>query len=193
MLGAPPAARQRIAEAAEGNPLFVEQMAAMAVDEGGDVAVPATIRALLAARLDRLTPEERAIIERASVIGREFPLQAVAAIADSEVTGPLLALVRKELLRPAAFEDGFVFRHALIREAAYEAVPKALRAELHERHGRWLADRGGADVVIGFHLEQAFRTRAELGPADARSHARPAGSSRRPASGPIAATTCPRR
>ena len=78
---------KRIAEAAEGNPLFVEQMAAMAVDEGGDVAVPATIRALLAARLDRLAPEERAIIERASVIGREFPLQAVAAIADAEVTG----------------------------------------------------------------------------------------------------------
>jgi tetratricopeptide (TPR) repeat protein len=138
----------------------------MAADESGDVAVPASIRALLAARLDRLTPEERAIIERASIIGREFPLQAVAAIAESDVTGPLLSLVRKELLRPAAFEDGFVFRHALIREAAYEAVPKALRAELHERHGRWLAARGGADVVIGFHLEQAFRTRADLGPAD---------------------------
>jgi class 3 adenylate cyclase/predicted ATPase len=166
VLGTPAEARARIAEAAEGNPFFVEQMTAMAVDEGGDVAVPASIRALLAARLDRLTHEERGMIERASVIGREFPLQAVAALTESEVTGPLLSLVRKELLRPAAFDDGFVFRHALIREAAYEAVPKALRAELHERHGRWLAERGGADVVIGFHLEQAFRTRAELGPAD---------------------------
>jgi class 3 adenylate cyclase/tetratricopeptide (TPR) repeat protein len=167
VLGAPVEARKRIAEAAEGNPLFVEQMAAMAVDAGGDVAVPASIRALLAARLDRLTPEERAIIERASIIGREFPLQAVAAISDGAVAGALMSLVRKELLRPATFEDGFVFRNALIREAAYEALPKALRAELHERHGRWLAERGGADVVIGFHLEQAFRTRAQLGPADA--------------------------
>jgi class 3 adenylate cyclase/tetratricopeptide (TPR) repeat protein len=167
LLGAPAEARGRIAEAAEGNPLFVEQMAVMAADEGGNVTVPASIRALLAARLDRLTAEERAVIERAAVIGRDFPLQSVAALAESEVTGPLLSLVRKELLRPADFEDGFVFRHALIRDAAYEAVPKALRAELHERHGRWLAERDGADVVIGFHLEQAFRTRAELGPADA--------------------------
>src|SRR5215211_1459062 len=167
LLGAPDEARRRIAEAAEGNPLFVEQMTAMAADEGGgDVAVPASIRALLSARLDRLTAEERSVMERAAVIGREFPLQSVAALAESEVTGPLLSLVRKELLQPATFEDGFVFRHALIREAAYEAVPKALRAELHERHGRWLAERGGADIVIGFHLEQAFRTRAELGPAD---------------------------
>jgi class 3 adenylate cyclase/tetratricopeptide (TPR) repeat protein len=166
VLGAPAEARERIAEAAEGNPLFVEQMAAMASDAGGDVAVPASIRALLAARLDRLSPEERTIIERASIIGREFPLQAVAAISDGAVAGGLMSLVRKELLRPATFEDGFIFRNALIREAAYEALPKALRAELHERHGRWLAERGGADVVIGFHLEQAFRTRAQLGPAD---------------------------
>jgi class 3 adenylate cyclase/tetratricopeptide (TPR) repeat protein len=167
VLGAPAEARERIAEAAEGNPLFVEQMAAMANDAGGNVAVPASIRALLAARLDRLSPEERTIIERASIIGREFPLQAVAAISDGAVAGGLMSLVRKELLRPATFEDGFIFRNALIREAAYEALPKALRAELHERHGRWLAERGGADVVIGFHLEQAFRTRAQLGPADA--------------------------
>jgi len=166
LLGAPAEVRRRIAEAAEGNPLFVEQMTAMAADEGGETVVPASIRALLAARLDRLTAEERATIERAAVIGREFPLLAVSALSEDQVTGPLLSLVRKELLRPARFEDGFVFRHALIRDAAYDAVPKALRADLHERHGRWLAERNGADVVVGFHLEQAYTTRAELGPAD---------------------------
>ena len=165
VLGAPSDGREQIAEAAEGNPLFVEQMIAMAADTGGQVAVPESIRALLAARLDRLTPEERTAIERAAVIGREFPLAAVTALSDSQAAEPLLALVRKELLRPAVttFEDGLSFRHALIREAAYEATPKALRAELHERHGRWLAERGGADIVVGFHLEQAYLLVSELG------------------------------
>jgi tetratricopeptide (TPR) repeat protein len=167
VLGAPEEARRPIAEVAAGNPLFMEQMTAMTAETGGDIVVPASIRVLLAARIDRLTHDERAAIERCAVIGREFSLQAAAALTDGEVTGPLLSLVRKELLRPAAFDDGFVFQHALIREAAYEAIPKALRAELHERHARWLAAHGGADVVVGYHLEQAFRTRVELGSADA--------------------------
>jgi class 3 adenylate cyclase/predicted ATPase len=168
-LGAPAESRERIEEAAEGNPFFAEQMTAMALEEGPGFVVPASIRSLLAARLDRLTPEERSAIERAAVIGREFPLGAVAALSDGDVARPLLSLVRKELLRPdlAAFEDGFRFRHALIREAAYDAMPKALRAELHERHGRRLAERGAPDIVVGYHLEQAHLTRAELGPAAA--------------------------
>jgi len=175
LLDAPADARAQISEAAEGNPLYVEQMAALAA-ESSRFEIPPSIRALLAARLDRLADEERGAIERAAVIGREFTLEAVAALSDGDVTGPLLSLVRKELLRPAGFDDGFKFRHALIRDAAYDGQPKLLRAELHERHGRWLAERGDANIVIGYHLEQAYLARAELGPRADRELAREAGA-----------------
>ncbi|MEX2644722.1 MAG: adenylate/guanylate cyclase domain-containing protein [Gaiellaceae bacterium] len=175
VLEAPPDARLRIAEAAEGNPLFAEQMAAMALEEGPAFAVPPSIRALLAARLDRLPPEERSVVERAAVIGREFPLRAVAALVPAELqaeaTDRVLALARKDLVEPypwafAAEEDGFRFRHGLIREAAYESVPKELRASIHEQYARWFERYSGEDVIVGYHLEQAFRLRQELGRAD---------------------------
>jgi class 3 adenylate cyclase/tetratricopeptide (TPR) repeat protein len=174
-LDAPPETRPRIAEAAEGNPLFAEQMAAMAQEEGFSFAVPPSIKALLAARLDRLPADERAVVERAAVIGREFPLRAVAALAPDELrteaTEHVLALVRKELVEPypwafAAEEDGFRFRHGLIREAAYESVPKEARAGLHEQYADWFERYSGEDVIVGYHLEQSFRLRQELGRAD---------------------------
>ena len=175
-LDAPPEARSRIAEAAEGNPLFAEQMAAIALEEGFAFSVPPSIKALLAARLDRLPTHERAMVERAAVIGREFPLRAVAALAPEEVrpeaTGHVFALVRKELVEPypwafAADEDGFRFRHGLIREAAYEGIRKELRATLHEDYARWFERYSGEDVIVGYHLEQASRLRRELGWAEA--------------------------
>jgi class 3 adenylate cyclase len=160
--------RTRITEAAEGNPLFVEQMAAMAAEEGSDVTVPPSIWALLTARLAHLDASETAVIERAAVIGREFPLQAVIDLSPSElrqhVSGHLLGLVRKELVRPYAVgeDDRFRFRHGLIRDAAYDAMPKGLRAELHERHAAWLEEAGNREVIIGYHLEQAVHLRREL-------------------------------
>jgi class 3 adenylate cyclase/tetratricopeptide (TPR) repeat protein len=168
-------ARQRIADAAEGNPLFVEQMVAMLAEHGSEtVEIPPTIQALLAARLDRLEPEEREVLERASVIGKEFWRGAVAALAGEteggEVAQVLLALVRKELVRPepSAFlgDDGFRFRHALIRDATYAAIPKSTRADLHERFAGWLEQREGEDELLGYHLEQAYVYRAELGRFD---------------------------
>ena len=174
-LDAPPEARPRIAEAAEGNPLFAEQMAAMALEEGPSFPVPASIRALLAARLDRLPPPERAVVERAAVIGREFPLRAVASLAptelSSEATDHVLALVRKDLVEPypwafRADEDGFRFRHGLIREAAYESIPKELRARIHERYARWFERSSGEDVIVGYHLEQTYVLRTQLGGVD---------------------------
>ena len=174
-LEAPPDARPRIAEAAEGNPLFAEQMTAMAVEEGPSFAVPPSIKALLAARLDRLPAVERAVIERAAVIGRDFPLRAVVALAPEELraaaTGHLLALVRKDLVEPypwayAADEDGLRFRHGLIREAAYESIPKELRASIHEQYAGWFERYSGEEVIVGYHLEQAFRLREELGRFD---------------------------
>ena len=177
-----PETRTRIAAAAEGNPLFVEQMALLAAEEGEGAAllVPPSIQALLSARLDRLEPEERAVIERASVVGREFWRSAVRDLAPPELRDSvgrhLMALVRKELIRPdvSTFdrEDAFRFRHVLIRDAAYEGMPKELRAELHERFTAWLEEHMGdrateLEEIVGHHLEQAYRLRAELGPVGA--------------------------
>jgi class 3 adenylate cyclase/tetratricopeptide (TPR) repeat protein len=191
-------ARDRVAHAAEGNPLFVEEMLAMLIDEGllqrqnggwaakGDlsgVAVPPTIHALLAARLDRLQGEERAIIERASVEGKVFHRDAVGELAPealhATVATYLLALLRKDLIRPDrstfAGDEAFRFRHQLVRDAAYQGIPKQLRAELHERFANWLERKAGGrtaeyEEILGYHLEQVYRYRTELGPPD--EHAR---------------------
>jgi class 3 adenylate cyclase/tetratricopeptide (TPR) repeat protein len=175
--------RDRIAEAAEGNPLFVEQMLAMMGENGhgnGGVAVPPTIQALLAARLDRLEPAERAVAERASVVGKEFWRGAVVDLSPenvrSSVGEQLQMLVRKELIHPhrSVFvgDDGFRFRHMLIRDAAYGGMPKEARADLHERFAEWLERQAGEraaeyEEIVGYHLEQAYRYREELGPVDA--------------------------
>ncbi len=170
----PPAARTEIAEAAEGNPLFVEQMVAMLAEAGEAAAIPPTIQALLAARLDRLEPLERTVLGRGAVVGKEFWRGAVTELSPAEeraeVAAALLSLVRKELVRPerSAFlgDDGFRFRHALIRDAAYAAIPKSARAELHERFAAWLEGHESEDELVGYHLEQAYRYRVELGLAD---------------------------
>jgi class 3 adenylate cyclase len=131
--------RGRITRAAGGNPLFVEEMVAMAGDGNGEVVVPPTLQALLAARLDQLETTERNVLERGAIEGEIFHRGAVQALSseETEVTPRLAALVRKGLIRPdraqLAGEDGFRFRHLLIRDAAYEALPKATRADLHER------------------------------------------------------------
>ena len=167
-LEADPQAKARIAQAAEGNPLFLEQMAALLAEEqedADDVPIPPSIQALLAARLDQLDPVERAVIERAAVVGREFSRGAVSALSPPELASPLagalMALVRKKLLLPEtsepAQEDSFRFEHVLIRDAAYEAVPKQRRAELHERLADWLEAAEAADELVGYHLEQAYR------------------------------------
>ena len=170
-----PELRGRILEAAGGNPLFVEEMVAMAED-GGEIVVPPTIQALLAARLDQLEPAERGVLERGAIEGLVFHRGAVAALGPEEATvdGRLITLVRKDLVRPEPTvfvdEEAYRFRHLLIRDTAYEALPKAVRAELHDRFATWLEEHGAAlvelDEIIGYHLEQAYRYRAELGPLD---------------------------
>jgi class 3 adenylate cyclase len=164
--------RARIREAAEGNPLFVEQMLAMVAESpNGDVVVPPTIQALLAARLDQLEPAERGVLERGAVEGKIFHRGGVEALAPEERDVPtrLMALVRKELVRPDRTQlpgdDAFRFRHLLIRDAAYDGLPKSARAELHERFAAWLdgADLIELDEILGYHLEQAHRYRVELG------------------------------
>ena len=163
--------KERIASAAEGNPLYVEEMLAMVGENGsGDIPVPPTIQALLAARLDRLTPDERTTVECAAVQGQEFRHDALVELVPDSLAGRLgeihQSLVRKDLVRPTS-EGSFRFKHLLLREAAYEALPKEQRAELHERFAEWVAtDSPELQEIIGYHLEQTHRYRAELGPVD---------------------------
>jgi class 3 adenylate cyclase len=162
----------RIREAADGNPLFVEEMVELARVSGGDVAIPPTIQALLTARLDSLPAAERAVLERGAVEGQVFHRNAVAALLDEpQLDRQLVSLVRKELVRPdrpaLVADDAYRFRHLLIRDAAYDALPKATRIELHARFATWLEEHGGdlveLDEIVGYHLEQAARYAAELG------------------------------
>ena len=170
--------RDRITAASAGNPLYVEEMLAMVREHGGDgeITVPPTIHALLQARIDSLESDVRVVMERGAVEGEVFHRGAVAVLAPAAVRdgveGHLTTLVRKELIRstPPTFPDdeGFRFRHLLIRDAAYESLPKATRADLHERFAEWLGTQHlvEQDEIVGYHLEQAHRYRAELDPAD---------------------------
>jgi tetratricopeptide (TPR) repeat protein len=168
------AARDHIVAASEGNPLFLEEMVALA-RESGAVKVPATIHVLLAARLEQLGAEERALLERGAVEGEVFHRLTVKALADERLVGQvdtrLAGLVRRELIRPHPAmlrgDEAYRFRHLLIRDAAYDALPKADRAELHERFAGWLEQAGTElpelDEIVGWHLEQTVRYRRELG------------------------------
>ncbi len=175
-----PATRARILATAEGNPLFIEEMALLARDADGNVEVPPTILALLQARLDTLGEGERAVVDRGSVEGEVFHRGAVTALAGvpghDDVPANLLSLVRKEVVRPHRTQipgdDAFRFRHLLIRDAAYDSLPKASRAELHERFADWLEAHGDLyeqEEIVGYHLEQAARLRAELEVDDPRA------------------------
>jgi tetratricopeptide (TPR) repeat protein len=190
----PADAADRVAEAGGGNPLFVEQMVSMLIDDGlvvrddggwapvGDlssIAVPPSVAALLAARLERLSDDERRAIGSASVIGKVFFVGAVGELlpgTDRANAGPLVrSLVRKELVRETRStipgEDAFEFRHILIRDAAYAAIPKERRAEQHRRFADWCVRIAGDRIeeleeIVGYHLEQAFRHREALGALD---------------------------
>lgn len=187
----------RILSVADGNPLFAEQMISMLIDSGvvrehdggwelaggfDDVTVPPNIYSLLASRLDRLPPLELGVVERAAVIGLEFAPAAVAALdpggdAEADLARPLSALCSKRLIRAAGAGPGdevYEFSHLLVRDAAYDRLLKRTRATLHDRFADWLlqVSRTRApelEEIVGYHLEQAFRYRSELGPVDAQT------------------------
>ena len=191
----PPDYQQQVLDAADGNPLYIEEMVGMLRERGllheanangrpgGElkaIEVPPTIQALLAARLDQLPQEERTVAEHGAVIGRSFEAAALVEMGPDDMRADLarrlMGLVRKELLRPERSElsdgDAFRFRHILIRDAAYSALAKSERASLHERFARWLEHAAKDRVtefeeVIGFHLEQAAAYRHELGDPEA--------------------------
>ena len=178
-------ARARVLDAAAGIPLFVEELLAILVEDGllrqdasgrwvphgslAEFAIPPTIEALLAERLDRLESGQRTVLEDGAVEGQVFHLGALLALA-SETAARAAALLA-ELVERELVQDAYRFRHILIRDAAYRALPKRSRAELHEAYARWLERKAGERVVeyeeiLGYHFEQAYLYRAELGRED---------------------------
>jgi class 3 adenylate cyclase/tetratricopeptide (TPR) repeat protein len=180
-VGAPETAHEQILAVAEGNPLFLEQLAAVAAQAvPGKLPIPPTIEAVLAARLDQLPQRQLALLECASVIGRRFEPHVLAELLAPEdsrhITSSLLALTRAGLVRPApaaAGEDRYRFGHGLVRDAAYARIPKSVRASMHETLARRLLEgrtgSPGAEDLAGHHLEQASRALADLGGSDDRA------------------------
>jgi class 3 adenylate cyclase len=167
-----PVEATKIVRTAEGNPLFLEQLVATKDERGEAATLPPSIQAVLAARIAGLDSSERIVLERASVEGRNFRLSSVAALlseSERETLGEhLMSLVRRQLIQPnpsaSSVEDAFRFTHVLIQEAAYAGLPKEVRADLHERLARRLeASADSEDEIVGLHLEQSYRSRAELG------------------------------
>jgi class 3 adenylate cyclase len=194
----PAAVAGRVLATSEGNPLFLRELVRMLVNDGTlrkdgerwtltvDLAaleMPPTIQALLAARIERLRAEERLVLERASVVGRQFSRAAVTYLlpreAQADLDLRLEALRRSELVEADAGwlvgEPALRFHHVLIRDAAYRRVLRGTRAELHARFADWLEARAGDsaphDETIGWHLEQAHQQLRELGPLDADGRA----------------------
>jgi hypothetical protein len=181
----PPETLSRVRELAGGNPLYLEHLLAMLQEDGvlgpaevrvngedlAELRVPPTITALISARLDRLTAEERATLATASVMGQVFYRGAVAELADIDAVPSMLSsLARKGLVRPTASDvpgqEALAFSHVLVRESAYGGLPKAVRAELHERFTRWLeknTEGQAYDDLVGDHLESAYLLVTELG------------------------------
>jgi class 3 adenylate cyclase len=180
----------RVCETAEGNPLYLEQLTAMLADQGylaggrwvgpqePNVEIPTTLQALLTARLDRLDPATRQVLERASIEGRRFRMPALSALAaglpSAAIEEAVAELDRRGLVEPEDEAAGqWRFAHALVREAAYRGVSKELRAELHEALANWIAekdvDRPDIDEAVGRHLERALHLREEIGLKDGPS------------------------
>jgi len=197
---------EHVAARAEGNPLFVAELVRMLVEDGrlersdaglsavrsSLLALPPTIQALLAARIDRLEPAERAAAEAGAVVGRSFGAGALVELIDGAgrvaVDGLLGTLVRKQLIEAdggrMAGEPTFSFSHVLVRDVAYQGMLKARRADLHARYADWVeraaGERAGEyDEMLGYHLERAYRYRFELGMLDERGRELGARAARR--------------
>jgi tetratricopeptide (TPR) repeat protein len=158
-----PELQERIIGQSGGNPLFAEQLLAL-LQEAPELALdktPATVEALLASRLDRLDPRELRVVRRAAVVGRRFTRAELDDLSsDDDVDRHLVSLTERGLVHPV--QDLFRFHHVLVRDVAYRGIPKAERAELHELAGKGLDRRDGADELVGYHFEQAYRYLTEL-------------------------------
>jgi class 3 adenylate cyclase/tetratricopeptide (TPR) repeat protein len=172
--------RNRIIQIAGGNPLYAIEMTAMAAaaTDAESLVVPHTLKALLIARLDQLPPSERSVLEVAAVEGELFHRGAVEALFPerASVQANLGGLIAKDLIgrtrSSLPSDEGFKFHHLLLRDAAYDALPKATRVGLHEQFASWIDSKQTSLVereeIVGYHLEQAVRFGRELGYADDR-------------------------
>ncbi len=186
----PEALRSDVVTRAEGNPLYVEEFLRMLMETGrverrgdrwigaGDLAtlsVPPTLHGLISARLDRVSPEVKLLLQRGSLAGRLFSTAALGALGNGEAPKSelLREAVRRDLLleadeRTAGAGRVFRFKHVLIRDVAYGTLPKAERSRLHDRYGRWLEESLGdrsseVEDIVAFHAEQAYLLARELG------------------------------
>jgi class 3 adenylate cyclase len=174
-LGPQPAARsalEYVLAHGEGNPLFVQEyLRALREDDRVIFAgtVPPTLRALIAARLDRVPPETRAILRAASVVGRMFTIEAVAALVEDPQLAERLTDAEELEIVAALDPAGTVgqrlsFAHVLFCDVAYAGVPKSDRVKQHDRLSRWIESTEVADLALSaHHAEQAAHLATELG------------------------------
>jgi class 3 adenylate cyclase/tetratricopeptide (TPR) repeat protein len=182
------AIRKSVIDRSGGNPLYAEEFIRMFAERASsngngasDVAVPDTVHALIAARLDTLPPERKAILHDASVVGRVFWAGAVAhigGIGDTDVREGLHDLSRKELVRPVRGgsvqnESEYSFWHALVRDVAYGQIPRGPRSQKHRAAAEWIERLAGervadhAEVLVHHYREAASLARAAGFEADA--------------------------
>lgn len=152
---------RQIIDAAEGNPLFAEHLAALVGDEVAPAGLPRSLQVLLAARLEALPEPEQEVVGVAAVVGRDFAVDAVEAMVGRPIEAELDRLDQRELTERTA-PGRARFGHALLQDAAYGLLPKLRRCELHVSLAHWLAERGASDAEVGDHLEHAYRLRADL-------------------------------
>ena len=166
-------ARQALLDKTEGNPLFVEETMRMLAEEGTESVerIPDTVQALIAARIDRLPAEAKAMLQRAAVIGRVFWASALERLSPEleSVEEPLEDLLLRDFVlnEPRSSirgERAFRFKHVLIREVAYASVSKSARAEHHQAFAGWLKERAGDELleIRAYHLDHAAKLTAEL-------------------------------
>ena len=176
---APPELVAQVAERSGGNPLFAEEMVNRIVEEGGggaQAALPETVHAVLAARLDALSPAERALLQHASVVGQVFWEGSVAPVAlagGSDVNSVLGSLAEKDLIVQTAGgrlagERELAFKHVLIRDVAYSTLPKTVRARKHAEVAAFIKDRAadrseGVIAMVADHLGRAASIGADAG------------------------------
>ena len=168
----PPAQRARLLEKAEGNPLFLEEIARALIEREGALPdrIPDTIQALVAARIDRLEDPQKHLLQLAAVAGRSFWRGALERLADGiDVAAALDGLLERDLVVPEerstiGGDRAFRFRHLLIREVAYASTTKAQRADAHRGFARWLAERAPEELaeIRAYHLDRSAALLAEL-------------------------------
>jgi predicted ATPase/class 3 adenylate cyclase len=173
----PEALASQVAERAEGNPLFAEEIVSFLSERGivrtdkgklyfdGTVvatALPASVQSLLTARVDRLPQNDRTLLQAASVIGKRFDPQLLAAIGMTDVDARLTAMQALDLVRLERKSDDCTFKHALVRDALYQSLLTEARAALHLKIGEEIERRSGnrlAEVaeVLAHHYSQTER------------------------------------